>query len=178
MRSFPLGGAVTLEQLDVDPHPVLARLRQHEPVSWIEALDGWLVTRHLAELRRQFAGPLAASIVTQALGLPGDEWPAVLGWYPRRALVRLSIASANRDPEVFSDPDGFDATRPNARRHRALAQGPHVRVGVHLARFEASIGVSRLIDTLPRLRLDPERPAAIRGLVFRKPPDLHVLWDT
>ena len=43
---FPLGAAVTLEQLDRDPHPVLARLREREPVSWIPALDGWLVTRY------------------------------------------------------------------------------------------------------------------------------------
>lgn len=44
-RSFPLGSAVTLEQLHDDPHPYLARLREAEPVSWIPALDGWLVTR-------------------------------------------------------------------------------------------------------------------------------------
>jgi cytochrome P450 len=92
-------------------------------------------------------------------------------------LVRLSIAGANRDPAVFAEPDRFDPTRENARRHLAFAQGPHVCVGVHLARLEASIGVARLIDTLSGLRLDPERPAAIRGLVFRKPPDLDVLWN-
>ncbi len=43
---FPLGAEVTVEQLDCDPHPVLARLREHEPVSWIPALDGWIVTRY------------------------------------------------------------------------------------------------------------------------------------
>src|SRR5918996_2313982 len=41
----PLGAAVTLAELESDPHPVLARLREHEPVSWLPALDGWLVTR-------------------------------------------------------------------------------------------------------------------------------------
>jgi cytochrome P450 len=92
-------------------------------------------------------------------------------------LVRLSIAGANRDPAVFADPDAFDPARGNARRHLAFAQGPHVCVGVHLARLEASIALTRLIDTLPGLRLDPSRPAAIRGLVFRKPPDLEVLWN-
>jgi cytochrome P450 len=40
-----LGAAVTLAELDLDPYPVLARLRQSEPVSWIPVLDGWLVTR-------------------------------------------------------------------------------------------------------------------------------------
>lgn len=42
---FPLGAAVTLEALDADPYPVLARLRASEPVSWVPVLDGWLVTR-------------------------------------------------------------------------------------------------------------------------------------
>jgi cytochrome P450 len=40
-----LGAAVTLDQLRDDPHPHLARLREAEPVSWVPALDGWLVTR-------------------------------------------------------------------------------------------------------------------------------------
>ena len=44
--AFPIGASVTLEQLDQDPHPILARLREDEPVSWLPALDGWLVTRH------------------------------------------------------------------------------------------------------------------------------------
>jgi cytochrome P450 len=41
----PLGAALTLEQLDRDPYPALARLREQEPVAWVPALDGWLVTR-------------------------------------------------------------------------------------------------------------------------------------
>jgi cytochrome P450 len=43
---FPLGAAITLADLDYDPHPWLARLRDSEPVSWLPALHGWLVTRH------------------------------------------------------------------------------------------------------------------------------------
>jgi cytochrome P450 len=43
--AFPLGAAVTLADLEGDVHPVLARLRGSEPVSWIPVLDGWLVTR-------------------------------------------------------------------------------------------------------------------------------------
>jgi hypothetical protein len=34
-----------------------------------------------------------------------------------------------------------------------------------------------LVSLLPGLRLDPEHPARIRGLVFRKPADLRVRWD-
>jgi cytochrome P450 len=46
---------------------------------------------------------------------------------------------------------------------------------MHLARLEAHVAVGRLLERLPRLRLDPARPAAASGLVFRKPPDLNVL---
>jgi len=42
---YPLGAALTLDQLDMDPYEALARLREHEPVSWVPVLDGWLVTR-------------------------------------------------------------------------------------------------------------------------------------
>src|SRR5256885_14171604 len=41
-----LGASVTVEELAGDPHPILRRLREREPVSWIPALDGWLVTRY------------------------------------------------------------------------------------------------------------------------------------
>jgi cytochrome P450 len=374
-QTFAQGAAVTLAALDADPHPVLARLRSAEPVSWLPSLDGWLVTRHdlvtsamrdaatftvddprfstaqvigpsmlsldgaaharhrapfvgpfraaevgrrfttacadeadrlvarlaLAgggELRRTFAGPMAAAIVTRALGLdagevdavlaagegatgaggeafaglesrlrtvmngadgssllaaaaaegslstgqivsnaavllfggiettdgmianavrhllPAPEWREWLDEAPQRLdavideslrlepaaavvdryatadtvlagapiargdLVRLSIAGANRDPAVFADPDRFDPARPNLRRHLAFAQGPHVCVGVHLARLEARTAVSALLRQFPRLRLDPDRPPAeVHGLVFRKPRVLYARWD-
>ena len=359
-----LGAAVTVAQLEHDPHPLLATLREREPVSWIQALEGWLVTRHdlvlevmrspttftvddprfstaqvigpsmlsldgveherhrapfvapfravavrerfgdvtrleavrlldalapdgAGELRRSFAGPLAAAIVARALGLERGEVPAMLAWYDaivatvteitagtdggsgreafaalrerlevaigrddrtsllaaaaagsalshdqiasnaavllfggiettegmianailqllthrdaiarvrenpqlldaaveeslrlepaaavvdryasedtlldgtqiaRGELVRLSISAANRDPETFDDPDRFDLTRTNSRRHLAFAQGPHVCVGVHLARLEARTGLAVLLARLPKLRLDP-----------------------
>ena len=377
-----------MEALEGDPHPALARLRESEPVSWVPALKGWLVTsydlavtvmrdadsftvddprfstaqvvgasmlsldghdhdRHRrpfvapfrpaavrerfvravaaetdrlldelepagrAELRRSFAGPLAAATVTRALGLDRAAVGSVLGWYDaivsavteitagggvspagraafdelRRALlaaieagdersllataaaeraaltpeeltsnaavllfggiettegmicnaalhllerparlaqvqgrpelldvaveeslrlepaaavvdryatvdlelggseimsgdlVRVSIAAANRDPAVFAAPDSFDLERPGHRRHLAFAQGPHVCLGVHLARLEARAGLAALLQRLSGLRLDPERPSSIRGLVFRKPPELNVVWD-
>jgi cytochrome P450 len=41
-----VGAAITRADLDHDPHHWLARLRDTEPVSWLPALHGWLVTRH------------------------------------------------------------------------------------------------------------------------------------
>jgi cytochrome P450 len=92
-------------------------------------------------------------------------------------LVRISITAANRDPAVFERPDEFDPGRPNLRRHLAFAQGPHVCVGVHLARLEARASLRALLTGLPGLRADPQRPAEVRGLVFRKPVALHACWD-
>jgi cytochrome P450 len=385
--AFPLGAAVTLAQLEANPHPVLARLREHEPVSWLPALDGWLVTRRdlaigvmrdpetftvedprfstgqvvgpsmltlegpehkrhrepfarpfrldavrerftapvadetdrllaaiaprgEAELRRELAGPLATAAVTHALGLEEAGTAEVLGWYDaivasvteitagrppteagrrgfdelraaiepalargpesslvaaaagaagglergevvsnaavllfggiettegmianaiahllshaeqlaavraepellanaieeslrlepaaavidryatrdtelagasilERELVVISIAGANRDPSVFADPDRFDVRRENAKLHAAFAHGPHVCIGMHLARLEAHTAVARVLERLPGLRLDPEHPPAPRGLVFRKPGALRVRW--
>ena len=388
MGAFPIGEAATLAELETDPHPLLARLRENEPVSWLPALGAWLVSsRDLvlqamrdpvtftvddprfstarvigpsmlsldgdahsahrdpfarpfrldavrerftevtraetdrlvdaiaddghAELRRSVAGPLSVRVMIVALGLEETAPQTVLGWYDaivaavtditagapvppagseafaqlvasvdrvldtdvdaslvaaaagdaggltraqvasnagvllfggiettegmianllfhvlcdeeRRDLlladprllpnaveeslrlepaaavvdryatrdvelggasigrgdpVTLSIAGANRDPEFFVDPDRFDVHRPNANRHVTFAHGPHVCLGMHLARLEAQTALGRLLERLPRLRLDPARPTAPRGLVFRKPPTVDVLWD-
>ena len=93
-------------------------------------------------------------------------------------MVRVSIGGANRDPAVFEQPDSFDPTRANVRRHLAFAHGPHVCVGIHLARLEARIALGLLLDRLPALRLDPAKPPTARGLVFRKPPELRVVWGS
>jgi cytochrome P450 len=89
-------------------------------------------------------------------------------------FVEVSLAGANRDPAFFPAPDRFDPARANAKQHLAFAQGPHVCVGMHLARLEALVSVQRLFERLPALRL--ARPTAPRGLVFRKPPRLDVAW--
>jgi cytochrome P450 len=103
----------------------------------------------------------------------------LLGGAPVRAgdLVTVSLAGANRDPAFFPEPDRFDFRRPNARQNLAFALGPHFCVGAQLAWLETEAAITALLDGLPGLRLDPARPAAPRGLVFRKPPALHVLWD-
>ena len=49
--AFPVGASVTRAALDRDPHPLLRELREHEPVSWIPVLGGWLVTRRDLALR-------------------------------------------------------------------------------------------------------------------------------
>ncbi len=385
---YPVGVAATVAEIEDDPHPLLARLRASEPVSWLPALDGWLVTSHAlalrvmreapvftvddprfstaqvvgpsmlsldgpdhtrhrdpfarplrpartrerftafveaevdrlvgglapagrAELRGDLAGPLAVAVVAEALGLDGVDAATVRSWYgafveavsaitaggtaPERSsqayallrdavvaairadspgsllaeaarhpsgldtaevvantavlmfggidttegmvanlafhllghpdqlrlvqedpgllpaaveeslrlepsasvvdryatrdvvlggadvqagdLVRVSLAGANRDPAVFADPDRFDIRRADAAEHLAFVHGPHFCFGAPLARLEARTALAALLDRLPGLRLDPSRPSAPHGLVFRKPPHLHVRWD-
>jgi hypothetical protein len=374
--SFPLGASATLDELSSNPHPLLARLRAAEPVSWVPVLNGWLVTRHdlalrvmrdaatftvddprfstarvvgpsmlsldgaeharhrdpfvppfrpapvrdrfagfvatvvaelidsfadgATELRSSFAGPLAVAVVADALGLTGADAATVRSWYaaivesvsavtaggsptaagatayaalgesvtrtlaagdehsvlvaaaagltepevvsnaavlmfggmdtteamitnlvrhllltptppaqlpnaieesvrlepaaavidryatgdvvladaPVRAgdLVVVSIAGANRDPALFAGPDVFDPGRANARLNLAFAQGPHFCLGARLARKEAELAARTLFERLPGLRLDPAHEHEPRGLVFRRPPVLHVRW--
>jgi len=92
-------------------------------------------------------------------------------------LVRVSIAGAGRDPVVFPDPDRLWLERPRSRPHLAFAQGPHVCVGVHLARPEARTALSHMLERFPTLRLDPGHHPRLKGLVFRKPDQLWVRWD-
>jgi len=88
--------------------------------------------------------------------------------------VTVSIAGANRDPDVFAEPDRFHIHRPNARQHLAFARGPHLCIGMDLARLEAATALAAVLE-LPGLRLAED--TAARGLVFRKPPVVHVVWQ-
>ncbi|KAA9155628.1 cytochrome P450 [Amycolatopsis acidicola] len=69
--------------------------------------------------------------------------------------VHLVLASANRDPEKFADPDSLDLGRsPNP--HIAFGKGIHACIGAQLARMETRIAVARIVERLPRLELTAE----------------------
>jgi cytochrome P450 len=95
----------------------------------------------------------------------------------RGDLVIVSLAGANRDPAVFPEPDRFDVRRSNARRHLAFASGPHICLGMHLTRLEALTALTALLTRLPDLQLTAASPPP-RGLVFRKPSAVDVVWTT
>ena len=72
-------------------------------------------------------------------------------------FVLQILASANHDPEVFTDPDRFDISRqPN--RHLAFGLGIHFCLGAPLARIEAPVVIGTVLRRFPELRLVDERP--------------------
>jgi cytochrome P450 len=68
-------------------------------------------------------------------------------------FVAVLIGAANRDPEVFEDPERFDVHRPNAREHLAFSSGVHYCLGASLARIEGEEGLRRLVERYPDLTL-------------------------
>ncbi len=91
--------------------------------------------------------------------------------------VNTTLGSANHDPSRWEDPEKFDIFR-EPKAHLAFATGPHLCLGIHLARMEMRAVLECLLDRLPGLRLDPEAEAPdIVGLAFRAPAAIPVVWD-
>jgi cytochrome P450 len=86
------------------------------------------------------------------------------------------LGSANRDESRWEDPEAFDIFRP-ALPHIAFAHGPHMCLGMHLARLETRVLLNRVLDRLPGLALDAgDGDPHIRGDVFRSPTALPVTF--
>jgi cytochrome P450 len=91
---------------------------------------------------------------------------------PADGIVSVVVAAANRDEEHYEHPDAFDLDR-RADDHLAFGFGRHHCLGYHLARLEARLALTALLDRLPNLRLDPAAPPpTITGLAFRSPKSL------
>jgi cytochrome P450 len=93
---------------------------------------------------------------------------------PAGTNVNVNVAAANRDPRRYPDPDRFDPSRTNIA-HLTFGAGPHVCLGMHLARMETAVAINALLDRLPDLRLDPTAPApSVSGVAFRSPAKIAV----
>ena len=90
--------------------------------------------------------------------------------------VNGMLGAANRDPDVFSDPDRFVLGRMNIRKHLAFAAGPHACLGFHLAKLEAQIALELLLSRLPRLQIVAEGTDPPSGYEFHQPRQLRVVW--
>jgi cytochrome P450 len=96
---------------------------------------------------------------------------------PAGVIINVNMGAANHDPARYPDPERFDIFR-DPQQHMAFASGPHMCLGMHLARMETTVALNALLDRLPGLRLDPDAPPPeIRGLAFRSPKELRVAFD-
>lgn len=92
---------------------------------------------------------------------------------PEGSIVAGVLTSANRDPERWSSPDEFRLDRGEGS-HLAFSLGEHRCLGEWLGRQQVRIGVERLLDRLPDIRLAGD--VALHGFEFRGPVTLEVAW--
>jgi cytochrome P450 len=91
---------------------------------------------------------------------------------PAGSVVTVALGSANRDETHFQDPDRYDIHR-EGQPHLAFSSGPHMCLGMHLARTEMRIALNALLDRIPDLELAPGPPGSptadphIHGVGFR-----------
>src|SRR5204863_7006137 len=97
---------------------------------------------------------------------------------PEGSVMVVNMGAANHDEARWPDGESFDIFR-ELKPHIAFAFGPHMCLGMHLARMETRAAINRIFDRLPNVRLDPDAETPyITGMTFRAPPRLPVLWDT
>ena len=95
---------------------------------------------------------------------------------PKGAVMHLCLGAANRDPARWERPDEYDITRP-PKPALAFGNGPHVCLGMHVARAEIVTAIGALLDRFPDLRLDTDAPAPhITGMYERGPTSVPVLF--
>lgn len=164
---LPAGSETTYRSSSNLLHGLLANPDQLEAVR----ADRSLITQAIEEGLR-WEPPLTGISRTAVRDAVVDGVPV-----PAGAQVGVCIGAANHDPSVFDRPHEFDIFRP-MRSHLAFATGPHMCLGMHLARMETAVLLNALFDRLPNLRFDPEAEVPpITGLTFRAPRSLPVVFD-
>ena len=92
---------------------------------------------------------------------------------PARSELHLMIMAANRDPAVHPNPDAFDIEREPIDLV-SFGLGNHLCIGAPLARLEAQVAISRLLEAFPSLELAPEGATRRPIVNFRGCSRLHV----
>ncbi|MER5358451.1 cytochrome P450 [Streptomyces sp. NPDC002785] len=95
---------------------------------------------------------------------------------PKGASVWLVLASGNRDPQRFPDPDRFDPDRKD-NQHLGFGSGIHNCFGAPLARLEAQIALTELARRLNSPRLVEDPPPYRQNAVLRGPRHLNIAFD-
>jgi cytochrome P450 len=151
------------------------------------ALSLWAILSHPEQLAEVLADP---KLIDPAIE-EAARWHSPVGTSTRQAtrdvelagvkldkgaLIAAVLASANRDERNWTEPTRYDIHRREGS-HLAFATGPHLCIGARLARYETRTAWRVLLERLPSLRLDPDRPIEISGWEFRSPHHLHVRWS-
>lgn len=128
------------------------------------------------------------SLVSSAV-LEGVRYSAVVRWFSRVAIadyavgdvfipkgsrVMLLYGSANRDERHYPEPDVFDVTR-NPTDQIGWGTGPHMCVGMHLAKLEMEVMLEALLERVERIEIGQPVLGTNRGLygIDRLPMTLH-----
>jgi cytochrome P450 len=133
--------------------------------------------RNPGELARLRAQPeLAAAAVEEFMRYDGtaagisrlatEDVELSGGTVPAGAMVMGIALSANRDPEVFADPDRLDVGRGDSR-HLGFAGGAHACIGAALARLQIRIAMTALLARYPRIELATDELSYINGWMVR-----------
>ena len=147
---------------------VLLLFAGHETTANLIANGLVLLFQNPGQLARLRADPaLTPSAVEEMLRCDGPAGvigrvatePVELAGHPVPAgqHVYLALAAANRDPDVFGDPDTFDITR-TRNRHLAFGMGTYYCLGAALARMETGECLRILLERCPGLRPGYDRP--------------------
>jgi cytochrome P450 len=129
--------------------------------------DPGLAPAAVEELLR-FEGPSAAQVrIVKQAHLMGGKHLA------EGDRVFMMLNAANRDPEVFDDPDRLDLGR-DAPPHLTFGFGLHICLGFPLARLEGQIALPAVLRTFRHIELTGMKPEWINSLVFRGMKHLEV----
>lgn len=118
------------------------------------AADIRLVPAFVEELLRfSPSGSCTMRITTQPVDIAGIT-------IPKGEMVMALLASANRDPDRFDNPDKFDIYRADSKRHMSLGFGIHSCVGAALARLELTIAFETLVENFTKFDCPPDNQLA------------------
>ncbi|MGE0773770.1 MAG: cytochrome P450 [Sphingomonadaceae bacterium] len=130
----------------------LYELLRH-PDQWRLLCDNCELVPNAVEevLRFHTPGQMAYRTAAQDIEIEGHHIAA-------GSHITCLLGAANRDREIFSEPQEFDATRPNAKQHLAFGLGVHHCLGASLARMEAISFFTTVARRFPDVRLVDRDP--------------------
>ena len=134
-------------------------LQNPEQRRWLQADPSRLPSAVEEILRYEPSAQMTSRVVAEPMELRGQTLE------PGQVVLTV-LAAANRDPEVFPDPDHFDVTR-SPNRHLAFGHGIHHCLGAPLAVVEARIAFESLLRRMPDPQAAYEAPEWGQSFVLR-----------